>query len=325
MELARRQFLRLGAGVAALPAATRVAAAQTYPTRPVRLLEGFGPGGTPDILARLVGQWLSERLGQSFVVENRTGAGGTIATEAAARAAADGYTLLTVTTANAVDATFYEKLNYNFIRDIAPVASVMRSPFVMEVNPSFPAKTVADFIAHAKANPRRLNMASAGNGTSTHLSGELFKMMAGVDMVHVAYRSGPQAITDLIGGQVQVYFGPMPASIEFIRAGRLRALAVTTAARSPALPDTPSLAEFVPGYETSYWVGVAAPKSTPAAIVERLNRTINAALDDPMMNSRLAELGASAFPASPAEFGKFIADETEKWAKVVKFSGARAQ
>ena len=325
MKLARRQLIHLAAGAMALPAASRLAQGQTYPARPVRLLEGFGPGGTPDIVARLVGQWLSERLGQSFVVENRTGAGGTIATEAAVRAPADGYTLLTVTTANAVDATFYDKLNYNFIRDTAPVASIMRTPFVMEVSPSFPATTVAEFIAYAKANPRRLNMASAGNGTSTHLSGELFKMMTGVDMVHVAYRSGPQAITDLIGAQVQVYFGPMPASIEFIRSGRLRALAVTTAARSPALPDTPALAEFVPGYETSYWVGAVAPRSTPTAIIETLNRAISAAVDDPKISGRLAELGANAFPASPAEFGKFIADETEKWAKVVKFSGARPQ
>jgi tripartite-type tricarboxylate transporter receptor subunit TctC len=325
MELARRQFLRLATGAAALPAATRIAQAQIYPTRPVRLIEGFGPGGTPDVVGRLVGQWLSEHLGQSFVVENRTGAGGTIATDAVVRAPADGYTLLAVTTANAVDASFYDKLNYNFIRDTAPVASVMRTPFVMEVHPSFPAKTVAEFIAYAKANPRRLNMASAGNGTSTHLTGELFKMMSGVDMVHVAYRSGPQAITDLIGGQVQVYFGPMPASIEFIRSGRLRALAVTTATRSEALPDIPSLAEFVPGYETSYWVGIAAPKGTPAAIIEKLNGAINAGLADAGMQSRLAQLGAGAFAGSPAEFGRFIANETEKWAEVVKFSGARPQ
>jgi tripartite-type tricarboxylate transporter receptor subunit TctC len=325
MEVARRQFLRLITCAAASPAATRIAAAQTYPARPVRLIEGFGPGGTPDIVARLIGQWLSEHLGQSFVVENRTGAGGTIATDAVVRAPADGYTVLAVTTANAVDASFYDKLNYNFIRDTAPVASVMRTPFVMEVHPSFPAKTVAEFIAYAKANPRRLNMASAGNGTSTHLTGELFKMMSGIDMVHVAYRSGPQAITDLIGGQVQVYFGPMPASIEFIRSGRLRALAVTTATRSEPLPDVPSLAEFVPGFETSYWVGLAAPKNTPAAIIERLNDAINAGLADAGMQSRLAQLGASAFAGSPAEFGKFIADETEKWAKVVKFSGARPQ
>jgi tripartite-type tricarboxylate transporter receptor subunit TctC len=325
MEFPRRQFLRLATCAAAWPAATRIAAAQTYPARPVRLIEGFGPGGTPDIVARLIGQWLSERLGQSFVVENRTGAGGTIGTEAVVRAPADGYTLLAVTTANAVDASFYDKLNYNFIRDTAPVASVMRTPFVMEVHPSFPAKTVAEFIAYAKANPRRLNMASAGNGTSTHLTGELFKMMSGVDMVHVAYRSGPQAITDLIGGQVQVYFGPMPASIEFIRSGRLRALAVTTATRSQALPDIPSLAEFVPGYETSYWVGLAAPKNTPTATIDKLNGAINAGLADAGMQSRLAQLGASAFAGSPAEFGRFIADETEKWAKVVKFSGARPQ
>jgi tripartite-type tricarboxylate transporter receptor subunit TctC len=325
MEVARRQFLHLVACTASLLGATRTAAAQTYPARPVRLIEGFGAGGTPDIVARLIGQWLSEHLGQSFVVENRTGAGGTIGTEAVVRAPADGYTLLVVTTANAVDASFYDKLNYNFIRDTTPVASVMRTPFVMEVNPSFPAKSVAEFIAYAKANPRRLNMASAGNGTSTHLTGELFKMMSGVDMVHVAYRSGPQAITDLIGGQVQVYFGPMPASIEFIRSGGLRALAVTTATRSEVLPDVPSLAEFVPGYETSYWVGLAAPKDTPAAIIERLNDAINAGLADAGMQGRLAQLGASAFAGSPAEFGRFIGEETEKWAKVVKFSGARPQ
>jgi tripartite-type tricarboxylate transporter receptor subunit TctC len=323
MELARRRFLHLAAGAAALPALSRFAWAQTYPSRPVHIIVGFAAGSGADILARLIGQWLSERLGQPFVVENRTGAGTNIATEAVVRSAPDGYTLLLVTPANAINATLYEKLNFNFIRDIAPVASIMRTPLVMLVNPSFPAKTVPEFIAYAKANPGKLNMASSGVGGPNHMSGELFKTMTGVDMVHVPYRGGPPAMTDLLGGHVQLTFPTTTAAIEYVRAGTLRALAVTTATRSEVLPDIPTIGEFVPGYESSVLDGVGVPKNTPVEIINKLNKEINAALADPKMKARLADLGGTVLEGSPADFGKLIAAETEKWGKVVKFSGAK--
>jgi len=324
MKLPRRNFLHLTVGAAALPAVSRFAWAQAYPTRPVSLVAGFAPGGGVDITARLIGQWLSERLGQQFVIENRPGASSNIATEAVVRAPADGYTLLMVGSFNTINATLYDKLNYNFIRDIAPVASVIRYPYVMVVNLSVPAKSVPDFIAYAKANPRKLNMASPGIGSGPHIAGELFKMMAGVDMVHVPYRGSGPALTDLLGGQVQVSFASMPSSIQYIRAGKLRALAVVTATRSEVVPDVPTIGEFVPGYEASSWYGVGAPKATPAEIVDKLNNEINAGLADPKMKARLADLGEIPFPGSPADFGKFIAADTEKWAKVVKFTGIKA-
>jgi tripartite-type tricarboxylate transporter receptor subunit TctC len=323
MKPSRRRFLRTSAGAAALAAASRTARAQTYPARPVRLIIGYPPGGSADITARLMGQWLSERLGQQFVIESRPGAGTNIATEAVVRAAPDGYTLLLVAPANAINATLYDKLNYNFIRDIAPVAGLIRFPNVMVVNPSVPAKTIPEFIAYAKANPGKLNMASSGNGSTIHVSGELFKMMTGVNMVHVPYRGGAPALTDMISGQVQVMFDNVPTSIEFIRAGKLRPLAVTTAARSDVLPDLPTVADFVPGYEASAWYGVGAPKGTPDEIIDRLNKEINAILADPKTKARLAELGATVLAGSPADFGKLVAEETEKWGKVVKFSGAK--
>ena len=323
MKLPRRQFLHLVAGAAALPAVSHVARAQAYPTRPVRLIVGFAAGGINDILARLIGQWLSERLGQPFVVENRSGASGNIATEAVVNATADGHTLLLIGSSNTINATLYEKLNFNFVRDITPVAGIIRAPLVMEVNPIFPAKTVPEFIAYAKANPGKINMGSGGNGTSVHMSGELFKMMTGVNMVHVPYRGEGPALSDLVGGQVQVMFSNMPASLEFVRAGKLRALAVTTASRSEALPDLPTVDEFVPGYEASGMGGVGAPRGTPAEIVDKLNREINAALTDTKMKLRFADLGAMALVGSPGEFGKLIGEEIEKWAKVVKFSGAK--
>jgi tripartite-type tricarboxylate transporter receptor subunit TctC len=316
--------LHLAAGAAALPAVSRVARAQAYPTRPVRIVVGLAPGGTNDIVARLMGQWLSERLGQPFVIDNRPGAASNIATEAVARAAADGYTLLLSSVNNAISATLYERLNFNFIRDITAVAGILRTPNVMVVNPSVPAKSVPEFIAYAKANPGKLNMASPGNGTSLHVVGELFKMMTGVNMVHVPYRGGGPALTDLLGGQVQVYFTGTVSSIEYIKTGRLRALAVTTATRSEALPDVPTVSEFVPGYEASGWFGVGAPKSTPTEIIDKLNNEVNAALADPKMKARLADVGGSALSGSPADFGKLIADETEKWAKVIKFAGIKA-
>jgi tripartite-type tricarboxylate transporter receptor subunit TctC len=322
MKFRRREFLYLSAG-ASLATVPRFAWAQAYPSRPVRILVGFPPGGTVDIVARLIGQRLQERLRQPFVVENRPGAASNIATEAAVRAPADGYTLLLITPPNVINATLYEKLNFNFIRDIAPIASAIRLPNVMQVNPSVPTKTVLQFIAYAKANPGKLNMASAGNGTSGHVSGELFKMMAGVDMVHVPYRGGAPAITDLIGGQVQVMFDNLGNSIEHIKAGRLRALAVTTGTRSKMLPETPSVSEFIPGYEASFWTGFAAPKGTPTEIINTLNKEINAALGDGQIRARLADLGGTAFLLSPADFGTFIISETEKWAHVVKFSGAK--
>jgi tripartite-type tricarboxylate transporter receptor subunit TctC len=318
MKLPRRKFLRLAAGAAALPAVSHFAWAQTYPTRPVRLVVGFPPGGGTDIIARLIGEWLSERLGQQLVIENRPGAGSNIATEGVVRAAADGYTLLLVSAAHAINATLYDRLNYNFLRDIAPVAGVIRVPNLMEVNPSLPPKSVPEFIAYAKANPGKVNYASGGNGTAQHLAGELFKIMTGVDMVHVPYRGDAPALTDLIGGQVQVMFGNMPSSIEHVRAGKLRPLAVTTAARSEALPDLPPVGDFVPGYEASTWQGLGAPGNTPAEIVDKLNKEINAALSDSKIKARLADLGGTVLSGSPADFGRLIADETEKWGKVIR-------
>jgi tripartite-type tricarboxylate transporter receptor subunit TctC len=324
MKLPRRKFLHLAAGAAALPALSRIAFAQAYPSRPVRLIVPIAPAGATDITARLIGQWLSERLGQPFIIENRPGGGGNIGTEAVVHAPADGYTLLMAGSFNATNAALYDKLNFNFIRDIAPVAGVFRGPFAMVVNPSVPAKSVPEFIAYAKANPRKLNMASAGNGTASHVAGELFKMMAGVDLVHVPYRGGGPAVNDLLGGQVQVMFPTTVASIGHIRSGRLRALAVTAAMRSDALPDIPTVGEFVPGYEASTWYGVCAPKGTPAEIVEKLNKEVNAGLADPKIKARLLDLGGDVHALSPADFGKHIAEETEKWAKVVKFAGIKA-
>jgi tripartite-type tricarboxylate transporter receptor subunit TctC len=326
MKLARRRFLYLTAGAAALPLVSRLARAQgAYPARPVRIVVGFAAGGSADIAARLLGQWLSERLGQQVIIENRPGAGTNIATETVVRAAPDGYTLLLAGTANAINATLYDKLSFNFLRDIAPVAGVNREPYVMLVHSSFPARTVPEFIAYAKANPGKINMASAGTGSATHLAGELFKMLAGVDMVHVPYRGGAPALTDLIAGQVQVYFGVTPSSIEHIRAGRLRALAAATAKRIDLLPDLPTIGEFVPGYEASGWYGVGAPAGMPAEIVGTLNKEINGALADPAIQARFAELGSIALPFTPADFGRFVAAETEKWAKVVEESGAKAE
>jgi tripartite-type tricarboxylate transporter receptor subunit TctC len=324
VKLPRRKFLHLAACAAALPALSRIAWAQSYPTRPVRIIVGQAAGSGSDIAARLLGQRLSERLGQPFVVENRPGAGGNIATEAVVRALPDGYTLLLVTAANAINATLYDKLSFVFLRDIAPVAGIFRVPQVMEVNPSIPAKTVPEFIAFAKANPGKVNMASAGTGTGSHIAGELFKMMAGVNLVHVPYRGAGPAVTDLLGGQVQVDFPSTPASMPHIKAGRLRALAVTTATRADVLPEVPVMGDFVPGYEASAWLGFGAPKDTPAAIIDVLNSEVNAGLADPMIKARFADLGATVLPGSPADFGKLIADETEKWAKVVKFAGIKA-
>jgi len=323
MRLPRRRFLHLAAGTVALPAVTRFAWAQSYPSRPVRIIVGTAAGGAADIHARLFGQWLSERLGQSFIVENRPGAGNNIGTELVVRAPADGYTLLMVQTANAINATLYDKLNFNFIRDIAPVASMIRVANVLEVHPSFPAKTVAELIAYARANPGKINMAGP-TGSLIHMAGELFKTMTGVNMVHVPYRGEVPALTDLLGGQVQVYFGTLPGSIEHIKAGRLRAVAMTTESRSVLLPDVPTIGEFVPGYEASGWQGIGAPKNTPAEIIAKLNREINAALADPQIKARLADLGSTALAGSPASFGKLIADETEKWGKVVKTAGIKA-
>jgi tripartite-type tricarboxylate transporter receptor subunit TctC len=324
MKLCRRTFLHLAAGVAVLPVVSHPARAQPYPSRSVRLIVGFAPGGPGDILARLIGQWLQERLGQPFVIENRLGAGSNIATEAVVRAPADGHTLLLVVSANAINATLYDKLNYNFIRDIAPIAGITREPNIMVVNPSFPAKTVPDFIAEAKANPGKITMASAGNGTPPHLVGELFKMMAGVDLVHVPYRGGAPAVTDLLGGQVQVYFGTSSASVEHVRTGKLRALAVTSATRSIALPDLPTVGDFVPGFEASTWFGLGAANNTPAEIVDKLNKETNAGLADVRIKARLADLGGAPLALSPGDFGKFLAEETEKWGKVVRFAGAKA-
>ena len=320
----RRQFLHLAAGAAALPAASRIARAQAYPSRPVRWIVGAAPGGTADILARLLGPWLSQRLGQPFVIENRPGAGGNIGTEAVGKSPPDGYTLLSVGPDAAINATLYDRLNFNLLRDIAPVASLIRGPFVMVVNPSFPAKTVPEFIAYAKANPGKINFASGGIGFATHVSGELFKMMTGVNMVHVPYRGQAPAMTDLLGGQVQVMFDPVVTSISHIRDGRLRPLAVTTSTRSEALPDVPTIGDFVPGYEASVWFGVGAPRNTPAEIVDKLNKEINAGLADPRIKARLAELGGVPVPMTPADFGKFVADEIEKWSKVIRTANIKA-
>jgi tripartite-type tricarboxylate transporter receptor subunit TctC len=317
MQLRRRKFLHLAVGIAALQTVSQAARGQVYPTRPIRLIVGFAPGGGNDITARLTGQWLSEHLGQPVLIENRPGAGTNVATESVVHAAPDGYTVLFVAPSAAINATLYKTLNFNFIRDMAPIAGIMRIPNVMVVNPSVPARTVPEFIAYAKANPGKVNVASPGVGTSVHLSAELFKMMTGVEMVHVAYKGSAPSLTDLLGGQVQVSFATMPASIEFIRSGKLRALAVTTATRSPAVPDVPSVGEFVPGYEVSTWYGLCARAGTPADIVDKINKEINAALADPAMKTRLADLGGIPIAGSPGDFGKLIANETEKWAKVI--------
>jgi tripartite-type tricarboxylate transporter receptor subunit TctC len=324
MTLPRRRFLQLAAGAVALRAVPRAAWAQSYPARPVRIVVGIAAGSSPDIVARLIGQSLSERLGQSFIIENRPGGGGNIATEAVLRAPADGHTFLLVSGTNAINATLY-KSSFDFVHDVAPVGGISGAPNVMVVHPSTEAQTVAEFIAYAKTNPGKINMASAGNGSQPHAAGELFKMMAGVDMVHVPYRGGGPALTDLIGGQVQVMFPTTASSIEYIRSGKLRALGVTTSTRLEVLPDVPTISDTVPGYEASSWFGVAAPRNTPAEIIGKLNREINAALADPKMKARLADLGNTVLPGSPADFGKLIAEETEKWAKVVKFSGIKAE
>jgi tripartite-type tricarboxylate transporter receptor subunit TctC len=325
MKLYRRQFLHLAAGAAALPAVSRVARAQAYPSRPVRIVVPFPAGGNVDLFARLIGQWLSERLRQTFVIENRPGAGTNIGTEVVVRAAPDGYTLLMASTAATINATIYEKLSFNFVRDIAPVAAVVRTPFVMLVNPSVPAKTVLDFIAYAKANSSKLSMASSGIGTGPHATGELFKMMTGLTMVHVPYRGAGPALTDLIAGQVHLYFTALPEAIEHIRVGKIRVLAVTTSTRSEILPDTPTLSEVLPGFEASFWAGFGVPNNTPAEIVDKLNKEINAALADAKIEARLADLGGTVLPGSPADFGKLIADETEKWGKVIKFAGIKPE
>jgi tripartite-type tricarboxylate transporter receptor subunit TctC len=325
MKLPRRRFLHLAAGAAALPVLSPVAKAQAYPSRPVRIIVGQAAGSGSDTAARLIGQWLSERLGQQFIIENRPGAAGNIATEAAVRAPPDGHTLLLVNAGNAINATLYDKLNFNFIRDIAPVAGIFRVPQVMEVNPSVPAKTVSEFIAYAKANPGKVNMASAGIGSAHHVAGELFKFMTGVDMIHVPYRGTTPALTDLLAGQAQVMFDVTPSSTPHIRAGKLRALAVTTTTRADVLPEIPIMGEFVPGYEASAWLGFGAPKDTPAAIIGMLNREVNAGLADPAIKTRIADLGGAVLAISPAEFGKLITDETEKWAKVIKFANIKPE
>ena len=324
MKLPRRRFLHIAAGAAALPVVSRIARAQAFPTRPVHLIIGYTPGGSADITARLMGQWLTDRLGQTVVIENRPSGGTIIATESVVHALPDGYTLLLVAPANAINPSLYGKLNHDFMRDIVPVGGINRFPNVMEVNPSVPVKTVPEFIAYAKANPGKLNMASSGNGSTIHVSGELFKMMTGVNMIHVPYRGAAPALTDMLGGQVQVMFDNIPSSIGYVRAGKLRALAVTGATRSPLLPDVPTVGDFIPGYEASAWYGIGAPKDTPAEIVTKLNTEINAGLADPQLKARFAELGAETMPMTPSGFEKFIADETEKWAKVVKFAGIRA-
>src|SRR5262245_11513428 len=325
MKLPRRTFLHLAAGAAALPSIPRIARAQAYPSRPVRIVVGFAAGGQNDVVARLMGQWLAERLGQPFVVENRPGAGGNIGTEVVVRAPPDGHTLVMIAPSSTINVTLYDKLNFNFTRDIAPVATITRQAQVMVVNPSFPAKTVPEFIAYAKTNPRKLNMASGGTGTGQHLTGELFKLMAGINMLHVPYRGGAPAITDLIAGQVQVMFTSPPGMIEYITAGKLRALAVTTATRSEALPDVPPMGDFVPGFEATTWFGVGAPMNTPPEIVHKLNTEINAALADPRMKARISDMGAAPFVSSPAEFGKLLADETDKWAKVIRAANIKPE
>ena len=325
MTLARRTFLQLAAAAAALPALPRAAPAQAWPSRPLRLVVGFPAGGTTDIAARLIGQWLSDRLGQPVVIENRPGAGANLAAETVVRAPPDGYTLLAATSSNVINTTFYQKLSFNFVRDIAMVAGVTRSPLVLEVHPSLPVKSVPELIAHAKANPGKIALASFGTGTTSHVAGELFKMTAGVDLFHVPYRGSAPLVTDLLSGLVQAAFDNLPASIEHIRAGKLRALAVGTAERSPALPDVPTVAEFLPGFEASAWVAVAAPKATPAEIVERLNREINAGLADPKIKARLAELGGTVFVGTPADFDRLVAEQTEKWGKVIRAANIKAE
>jgi tripartite-type tricarboxylate transporter receptor subunit TctC len=319
----RREFLKRLASAAALPSLSNRARAETYPARPVHIIVGFPPGAASDINARLIGEWLSQRLGQQFIIDNRPGAGSNVGTEAAVHAPADGYTLLLVTPPNVINASLYDNLNFNFLRDTAPVASIMRTPMVMEVNAALPVKTVAEFIAYAKANPGKINFASSGNGTGSHVAAELFRFMTGVDIVHVPYRGPAQALTDLIGGRVQVMFDVLTSSIAHIRTGEVRALAVTTAARSAALPDIPTIADTVPGYESSGWAGVGAPTNTPAEIVRLLNGAIGEGLADPKVKTSLATLGAAPMAMSPAEFGKFLADETSKWAKVVKFANIK--
>jgi tripartite-type tricarboxylate transporter receptor subunit TctC len=322
VKLPRRRFLQFAGAAATTFAFSRPAKAQAYPTRPVRIVLGLAPGGSVDIVARLIAQWLSERLEEQFIIENRPGAAGNLATEAVARAPADGYTLLVVLASNAINATLYKNLSFNFIRDIAPVAGMVRVANVMEVNPAVPATTVPEFIAYAKANPGKLSFASGGNGSSLHVLGELFKMMSGINMVHVPYRGGAPALIDLLGGQVQVMFDTIPQSIEYIRMGKLRALAVTTKTRSEVLPNVPPMSDFVPGFEAGSWWGLGAPKNTPVDIIERLNAQINASLVDPQIKARLAELGTTPLLFTPAEFGAFVQAETDKWAQVVRFSGA---
>jgi tripartite-type tricarboxylate transporter receptor subunit TctC len=324
MILARRRFLQIAAAGAALPATARTALGQSYPSRPVRLIVGFPPGGTTDISARVIGQWLSDRLGQPFIIENRPGASTNIATEAVVRSPSDGYTLLVATTTNEINAALY-KLSFNFIRDITMVAGIVRSPLVLEVHPAVPVNTIPEFIAYAKANPGKLNLASFGTGTISQVAGELFKMQAGVDMLHVPYRGSAPLVTDLLGGQVQAAFDNLPASIEHIRAGKLRALAVTTATRSEALPDIPTIGEFLPGFEASAWGAVGAPKNTPAEVIDRLNQVINGGLADPKIKARIADLGGTAFIASPAEIGRIVADETEKWGNIIRAANIKAE
>jgi tripartite-type tricarboxylate transporter receptor subunit TctC len=325
MQFRRRQFLRMGAAIIALPALSKITEAQAYPSRPVHVVVPFPPGGNTDLIARLVGQWLSQRLGQPFIIENRPGAGTNLGTEVVVRAPADGYTLLSVHPPSAINATLYDKLNFHFIRDVTPIAGIARAPFVMVVNPSLPARSIPELIAYAKANPDRINMASAGIGSGPHVAGELFKMMAGVSIVHVPYRGTGPALTDLIGGQVQIYFDGIPTSVQYIRSGQLRALAVTSSSRSEVLPEVPPMADFLPGFEASFWSGLGARTDTPRQIVESLNTEINACLDDPKIKARLAKLGGTTMPGSPADFGNFIVGETEKWRKVVKYAGIKPE
>jgi tripartite-type tricarboxylate transporter receptor subunit TctC len=323
MKLPRRSFIRLALGTAAFPAISRIASADTYPTRPVHLLVGQAAGSGSDIFARVIGQWLSERFGQSFIVENRPGATGNIATEVVAKASPDGYTLLFVNNSNTINSTLYDNLNFKFSLDIAPVAGILSVPLVMEVNPSFPAKTVPEFIAYAKANPGKINMASAGTGSTSHMCGELFKYMAGVNMLHVPYHGTSPALVDLMAGQVQVMFDVIASSMEYIKSDKLRALAVTTTTRSEILPNTATIADFVPGYDASAWGGIGAPRDTPPEIIDRLNKEINAGLADPKVKARLADLGATVLPGSAVEFGKFLAEDTQKWGNVIKFSNVK--
>ena len=325
MKIPRRQFLNLAAGATLVPVTSQIARSDTYPSRPVHLTVFYSAGGGNDIIARLMGQWLSERLGQAFIIENRPGGGGNLGTEYVVRAAPDGYTLILSSTANTVNASLYDKLDFNFIRDIAPVASISYEPNIMVVNPSVPAKTIPEFIAYAKANPGKIDYASAGIGSSQHMSGELFKMMAGIDMTHVPFRGTAPALEGLLAGQVQLMFASMPATLEHVRAGQLRALGVTIPKRSDVLPDVPTVSEFLPGFDASVYYGIGAPKNTPPEIVEKLNKEINAGLADPQLKARLVELGSFTLPGSPADFGKFIANETEKWAKVVKFANIKAE